>query len=111
MKSGCDLPLAFPVLAPGSIASTETSVDINAFHCVHGHANELLLRQTAKSLGLELAEKPRPCTGCSMASLSLTALSYARQRSWGRVFVDLSGPDRTPSLSGARYVMLSLIHI
>ena len=24
----------------------------------------------------------------------------------GRVFVDLSGPKRTPSLSGARYVML-----
>ena len=24
----------------------------------------------------------------------------------GRVFVDLSGPERTPSLSGARYVML-----
>ena len=67
VESGCDFSLVFPVLAPGSIASTETSVDINVFHCVHGHANELLLRETAKSLGLELVGKLRPCTGCSMA--------------------------------------------
>ena len=43
VEPGCDLPLAFPVLEPGSIASTETSVDIDVSHCVHGHANELLL--------------------------------------------------------------------
>ena len=35
VEDSCDLPLAFPVLAPGSIASTETRVDINVFHCVH----------------------------------------------------------------------------
>ena len=67
VESGCDLSLAFPVLAPGSIASTETSVDISVFHCVHGHVNELLLRGTAKSFGLEQLGQLRPFTGCSMA--------------------------------------------
>ena len=110
VESGCDFPLAFPVLAPGSIASTETSVDINVFHCVHGHSNELLLRETAKSLGLELVGKLRPCTGCSMAkgyrkSIPNSTKLCATEK-LGRVFVDLSGPKRTPSLSGARYVML-----
>ena len=94
------------MLALGSTASTETSVDINVFHCVHGHSNELLLRETAKSLGLELVGKLNPCTGCSMAkgyrkpipnSTKLRAIEKL-----GRVFVDLSGPKRTPSLTGAR---------
>ena len=44
VEYGCDFPLAFPVLAPGSTASTENSVDINVFHCVQGRSNELLLR-------------------------------------------------------------------
>ena len=39
MESGCDFPLAFPVLAPGRIASRKTSVDVHIFHCVHGHSN------------------------------------------------------------------------
>ena len=47
-------PQALPVLAPGSAVSAETAVDINVFHCVHGHSSELLLRETAKSLVLEL---------------------------------------------------------
>ena len=110
MKSGCDLPLAFPVLAPGSIASTKTSVDINVFHCVHGHSNELLLRDTAKSLGLELVGKLRSCTGCSMAKGYRKPIPNSTKiratEKLGRLFVDLSGPKRTPSLSGARYVML-----
>ena len=57
VESGCDFPLPFPVLAPGSIASAETSVYISVFHCVHGHSNELLLQETVKSLGLELVGK------------------------------------------------------
>ena len=110
VESGCDFPLAFPVLAPGSIASTETSVDINVFHCVHGHSNELLLRDTAKSLGLELVGKLRPCAGRSMAKGYRKPIPNSTKiratEKLGRVFVDLSGLKRTPSLSGARYVML-----
>ena len=85
-ETGCDFPLAFPVLAPGGAASAETAVDINIFHCVHGHSNELLLRETAKALGVELLGTLRPCTGRSMAkgyrNQSPAALSRARQRSW-----------------------------
>ena len=64
---GGNFPLTFPVLAPGSTASAETSVDINVFYCVQGHSNELLLREIATSLVLELVGKFKPCTGCSMA--------------------------------------------
>ena len=59
--------LAFPVIAPGSADSRESGVDTNVYHCVDGHANEFLSRETAKSLGVELIGELRSCTGCSMA--------------------------------------------
>ena len=77
---------------------------------MHGHGNELLLRETAKSLGLELVGKLRSCTGCSMAKGYRKPIANSTKlratKKLGRVFVDLSGPKRTPSLSGARYVIL-----
>ena len=110
VETGCDFPLAFPVLAPGSAASTETFVDINIFHCVHGHSNELTLKKTAKALCVELLGTLRPCTGCSMAKRyrkTIPSISTSRgPEKLGRVFVDLSGPTRTPSLLGKRFVML-----
>ena len=110
VEYGCNFPLAFPVLAPGSIASIETRVDVNVFHCVQGHSSELLLRETAKSLGLQLGGTLKPCTGCSMAKgyrkpNPNTTKSRATEK-LGRGFVDLSGPKRTPSLTGARCVKL-----
>ena len=109
-KIDCDSSQALLVLAPGSAASAETAVDINVFHCVHGHSNELLLRETAKSLGVELLGTLRPCIGCSMAQGYRKPIpSSAKLRApekLGRVFVDLSGPKRTSSLLGKRYIML-----
>ena len=108
-KIGCDSSRALPVLAPGSAAFAETAVDINVFHCVHGHSNELLLRETVKSLGVELLGTLRPCTGCSMANGHRKPIGSTKSRAsykLGRVFVDLSGPKRTPSLLGKRYIML-----
>ena len=32
--------LAFPVIAPGSADSRELAVDIDVYHCIHGHAND-----------------------------------------------------------------------
>ena len=83
---------------------------MNVFHCVQGHSNKLLLRETAKSLGFELIGNRKPCTGCSVAKgyrkpIPNTIKSRATEK-LGRVFVDLSGPERTPSLTSARYVML-----
>ena len=100
-------PLRFPCLPPGNIASNETAVDINAFHCVYGHSNELLLRETAPSLGVELLGKLRPCTGFSIAKgyhkpIPSNSKSRASQK-LGRLFVDLSVVKKTISL---RYVML-----
>ena len=109
-KIDCDSPQALLVLAPGSAASAETAVDINVFHWVHGHSNELLLKETAKSLGVELLGTLRPCIGCSMAQgyrkpIPSSAKLRASEK-LGRVFVDLSGPKRTSSLLGMRYIML-----
>ena len=77
---------------------------------MHGHSKELLLRETAKALGVELLGTLRPCTGCSMAKgyhkpIPSSTKSRASDK-LGRVFVDLSGPKRTPSLLGKKYVML-----
>ena len=86
VEAGCDFPLAFPVLASDSTASAETAVDINIVHCVHEHSNELMPRETAKALGVELVETLRPYTDCSWrkvtAKQSPAALSRARQRNW-----------------------------
>ena len=67
MQPAHSVPLIFPVIAPGSADSREAAVNTNVFHCVYGHANEFLLREAAKSLGIELLGELRPCTGCSMA--------------------------------------------
>ena len=110
VHSAPPIPLAFPVIAPGSTDAHEAAVDINVFHCVHGHANEFLLRETAKSLGVELLGKLRPCNGCSMAKgyrkpIANSTKSRATEK-LGRVFVDLSGPKSTHSLLGKKYVMM-----
>ena len=104
------VPLAFPVIAPGSADSREDAVDINAYHCIHGRANEVLLSEIARSLGVELIGELRPGTGCSMAKgyrkpIANCTKSRATEK-LGRVFVDLSGPKTTHSLLGNKYVMI-----
>ena len=85
-------------------------MDINVFHCVHGHSNELLLRERAKSLGVELLGTLRLCTGCSMAKgyrkLILSSTKSRASEKLARTLVNLSGPKRTPSLLGKRCIML-----
>ena len=61
------VPLAFPVIAPGGADLREAAVDISVIHHIHGHANEFLAKEIAKSLGVYLLGKLRPCTGCSIA--------------------------------------------
>ena len=72
--------------------------------------NEVLLRETTKSLGLELVVKLRPRTGCSMAKGYRKPIPNSTKlcatEKLGRFFVDLSEPKRTTALSGARYVIL-----
>ena len=98
------------MLAPGSAAFAKTAVDINIFHCVRGHFKELLLRETAKALGVELLGTLRPCTRCSISKGYIKPIpSSTKSRApekLGRVFVDISGPKKNPSLMGKRYVML-----
>ena len=107
VESGCDFPSAFPVLAPGRNACPETDVDINVFHCVHGHSNGLLLRATAKSLCVELVGKLRPSTGGSIAKGYRKPIPNRTRSSaiekLGRLFVDFTAPKKMPSLLGKRW--------
>ena len=110
MQPAHTIPLACPVIAPGSANLHDATVDINVFHCVHGHANEFLLRETAKYLGVDLLGRLRPCTGCAMAKryrkpIAISTKSHATNK-LRRVFVDLSGPKSTLSLLGKKYVMI-----
>ena len=62
LQSASAVPLAFPVLAPFSADSREAYVDINVYNWIHGNATEFLLRETARSLVVELIGELRPCT-------------------------------------------------
>ena len=110
MQPAHAIPLASPVIAPGSANLYDTTVDINVFHCVHGHANEILLRETAKSVGVELLGRLRPCTGCSMAKgYRETIANSTKSRATKKLdffFVDLSGPKSISSSLGKKYVMI-----
>ena len=110
MQAAHTIPLACPVIAPGSANLRDTTVDINVFHCVHGHPNEFLSRGTAKSLCVKLLGRLRPCTGCSMAKgyrkpIANSTKSRATNK-LGRIFVDVSGPKSIPSLLGEKYVRI-----
>ena len=104
------VPLAFPIISPGSADSSKPAVDINVHHCIHGHVKEFLLRETARSLGVELIYELRLCTGRSTARSTVRVLlsvrNHAQRSSWEECFVDLSGPKNTHSLLGKKYVMI-----
>ena len=85
-------------------------MDINVYHCIHGRANEILLRETAKSLGVEPIGELRPFTGCFMAQWFRRPIAHStKSRATEKlktVFVDLSSPKRTHSLLGKKYVKI-----
>lgn len=85
-------------------------MDINDFHCLYGHSNEFILRETAKSVSVELTGKMKPCTGCSMAKgfwKPISSRTNTRSdRKLRRVVIDLGVPESVPSLTGKKYVMI-----
>ena len=86
------------MIAPGSADSRETAVDIGIFHCVHGHVNEFLLRET-KSLRANLQGELRPSIGCSMSKgyrkpIANSTKSRATQKL--KIFVLISVGLRAP---------------
>ncbi|CAB1120967.1 unnamed protein product [Ectocarpus sp. CCAP 1310/34] len=56
---------AYAAIAPGNAEASTTPVDINDFHCVRGHSQEVLLGTTAKQQGTTLVGELRECLGCS----------------------------------------------
>ena len=87
-----------------------SAININDFHAAYGHANEVLLRDTATRMGITLVGELQPCSGCSQAKgLKKGVPSSTSTRSdkkLGRVFIDLSGPKPVPSLGGKNYTCL-----
>ena len=57
---------AHAVIAPGAIPSPRI-VNMNDFHCFHGHSDEVLLRKIAKSIGVKFEGELESCNGCSQA--------------------------------------------
>ncbi|CAB1105000.1 unnamed protein product [Ectocarpus sp. CCAP 1310/34] len=82
-------------IAPGNAKAPSAPVDINDFHCAHGHSHEVLLRTTAKQQGTKLVGELRECLGCSTAKGISKPIpnktSTRAAKKLQRVFVDLSG--------------------
>ena len=101
--------LAFAVTAP-RLTPTTLPVGINAYHCVHGHIHEALLRKTAEQTGVILEGTLHECKGRSMAKGLRKPISRSihilADKNFGRVFVDLSGPKPVESKGRNRYVMI-----
>ncbi|CAB1116999.1 unnamed protein product [Ectocarpus sp. CCAP 1310/34] len=100
---------ASPTIAPGNAKAPSTPVDINDFHCAHGHSHEVLLRTTAKQQGTMLVGELLECLGCSTAkglSTPIPNKTSTRAAKLQRVFVDLSGKTRAQSLGGKWYTLI-----
>ena len=98
------------MFAPGARPTPPSTVDINEFHCSHGHMHEDLLRKTAKQIGVKLRGQLVPCQGCSEAKRirkPVKTLTYTRAaKPAERCFVDLSGPKSVKSMGGKEYMMI-----
>ena len=108
-RLGEDFNVALPALVP-SAPPRISRTDINLFHCIYGHANEYLLKQTANHLGITLEGKMHECTGCSMAKGFRKGIPHQTnsrsQVKLGRVFVDLGGRKSIASVGGKHYSMI-----
>ena len=97
------------VIAPGA-RPTPSAVDINEFHCSHGHMHEDLLRKTAKKIGVKFRGQLVPYQGCSEAKgirKSVKPFTYTRAtKPAEQCFVDLSGPKSVKSMGGKEYMMI-----
>ena len=73
----------------------DTPVDINDFHVAHAHAQEGVLRKTAKQIGVTLKGKLHDCKDCTVSTgihMSIRSKTdNPGDRRPSRVFVDLGG--------------------
>ena len=84
-------------------------MNINDMHYSLGHANDAILRETAKQLHLKLNGHRQYCSGCGEAKAIRAVVpkttSFRAARPLERLFRDLTGPF-SPSTGGMRYCML-----
>lgn len=76
------------------------------FSCLVRHADETLLKTTAKSTGVSLTVKLAQCKGCMLEKGIRTPIakqtSNRSKPKVGRVFVELSGEKEFPAPGGKR---------
>lgn len=101
------------ILSPGD-AKAAAPTDLNAHHNSHGHAHELLFRNTAKQQGVQLTEGPLlPCLGCSMAKGQVKPVKKSSDnravKKLCRIFLDLGGKMQSKSIGGSSYTSSSMI--
>ncbi|CAB1098607.1 unnamed protein product [Ectocarpus sp. CCAP 1310/34] len=103
---------ALAIIAPGacpfSVGKSTPTIDSCLFHASTGHANEFLMRETAKQQGVRLVGEMQPCVGCVEAKGrrepvprrgTLAAVPF------GKVHIDLTGPF-SDALDGSRYLIM-----
>ena len=90
-------------------STKRTKRDINEVHDICGHIGEAALRDTFKSLPIDLTGTMRPCDGCAKAKAkakSVSKVSSLKALLPGeRLFVDTSGPYKR-SIIGSTYWIL-----
>lgn len=60
-----DISVAIPVLAPAN-SPVPRVMNVNDFYCLHGIPNEVILKETAESIDVELTGEMKSCIGCSI---------------------------------------------
>ncbi|CAN0387937.1 unnamed protein product [Scytosiphon promiscuus] len=92
LENGDCMGSVLAALAP-SYPPKAVTMDVNECHNIYAHANEALLRTTAKRLDVELTNEMQPCTGCSMSQAFRKGIARETKsrsdKKLGRVFVDL----------------------
>ncbi|CAN0030802.1 unnamed protein product, partial [Choristocarpus tenellus] len=85
---------------------------INVFHCILNHAGEKILRHTAQEQGITLSGNlaSTKCIGCAKGIRirdPVPKSTTVRARGpFTRIFIDLTGPKKVKSLSGAEYTLV-----
>lgn len=105
-RPGSITKCACAVISTGRMPPNFTGiVDTNDFHCALGHFHEVLLRKTAEYQGVILEGMLHECRGCSLATGLkgiIKRLTHRREvKTFGPVFVDLSGPKVVESLESS----------
>ena len=97
--------LAAAVLRPGS----QSWIDVNDLHCSLGRANDAVVRETVRQLGIKVTGRLGYCDGCAggegIRKAVAKSTSCRAKKRMQRLFADLAGPMQK-SAGGAQYCLM-----